>query len=370
MSDVVFILGAGASRDCGGPLMSDFLDTARRLYATGDFAGIGNAAIHKEHFGRVFKAIGELQRVHSKAALDLHNIESIFAAIEMAETIGKLPGTDREHIRPTLDSLKHLIVTTLEASIEFEAKGGRIRAPVIYRRFAEVLRHIMRDAVPKRSVAVISFNYDLALDLAMYEAKLTVDYEIDRMGPWNPPVPVLKLHGSLNWGVAESGEAISVLGLHDYLAKMNFNPFEDGVCRLAVGSSLQDHFRRHRPDMPIKPQPLIVPPTWNKAEYHRQLGRVWQAAARHLGEARDIYVLGFSLPDTDQFFKLLYALGSVGHDLLERFEVYDPDPTGQVKARFNALLGAAAIARFNCAPFKFTAGLSEIMKHYPARPTS
>lgn len=26
MSDIVFILGAGASRDCGGPLMSDYHD--------------------------------------------------------------------------------------------------------------------------------------------------------------------------------------------------------------------------------------------------------------------------------------------------------------------------------------------------------
>ena len=28
MSKIVFILGTGASRDCGAPLMYDFLDTA------------------------------------------------------------------------------------------------------------------------------------------------------------------------------------------------------------------------------------------------------------------------------------------------------------------------------------------------------
>ncbi|RJP61090.1 MAG: hypothetical protein C4539_20415 [Ignavibacteriales bacterium] len=32
MSNVVFILGAGASVQCGAPLMKDFLDTASDLY--------------------------------------------------------------------------------------------------------------------------------------------------------------------------------------------------------------------------------------------------------------------------------------------------------------------------------------------------
>lgn len=59
MSHVVFILGAGASREGGAPLMGDFLDKARALLASGE---VGDA---KESFEQVFKAIRELRAVHS-----------------------------------------------------------------------------------------------------------------------------------------------------------------------------------------------------------------------------------------------------------------------------------------------------------------
>lgn len=52
MSDVVFILGAGASRDCGGPLMSDFLDISQELLLS------RKVDDKEEEFKRVFEAIG------------------------------------------------------------------------------------------------------------------------------------------------------------------------------------------------------------------------------------------------------------------------------------------------------------------------
>ncbi len=85
MSDVVFILGAGASKICGAPLMGDFLDVARHLLST------QSVPDKKEHYERVFRAIGALQVVHSKAQLDLTNIESIFTALEISNVLGKLP---------------------------------------------------------------------------------------------------------------------------------------------------------------------------------------------------------------------------------------------------------------------------------------
>ena len=72
MSDTVFILGAGASREAGCPLMADFLERARYLYAAGMVEDV------RKSFEIVFEAIGDLQPVHSKSQLDLTNIESIF----------------------------------------------------------------------------------------------------------------------------------------------------------------------------------------------------------------------------------------------------------------------------------------------------
>ena len=44
MSDIVFILGAGASRQAGAPLMNDFIDTAESLLRA-DECGAEKAAI-------------------------------------------------------------------------------------------------------------------------------------------------------------------------------------------------------------------------------------------------------------------------------------------------------------------------------------
>lgn len=107
MSNVVFILGAGASKQCGAPLMANFLDVASRLYQT------GVTGDKKEDFERVFHAIGALQAVHSKAQLDLTNIESVFSALEIANVLEKLPNTESSDIPSIISSLKKLIVKTL-----------------------------------------------------------------------------------------------------------------------------------------------------------------------------------------------------------------------------------------------------------------
>ena len=72
MSRNVFILGAGASFDAGGPLMTDFLDVAGDLYRS-------DRSSFKD-FEPVFSAISALSAAHSKSILDLDNIESVFAA--------------------------------------------------------------------------------------------------------------------------------------------------------------------------------------------------------------------------------------------------------------------------------------------------
>ena len=71
--------------------------------------------------------------------------------------------------------------------------------------------------------------------------------------------------------------------------------------------------------------PDVVPPTWNKSQYHGELESVWKAAARGLSTAENIIVCGYSLPESDQFFRYLYALGTVGELRLKNLGVFDPN---------------------------------------------
>jgi hypothetical protein len=96
---------------------------------------------------------------------------------------------------------------------------------------------------------------------------------------------------------------------------------------------------------------VIVPPTWNKSEYHSGIGQAWRRAAAELATASTIIVCGYSLPESDSFIRYLYRPGTAGKTLLERFWVFDPSP--DVRGRFQSLLGPGTQARFEFRPKSF-----------------
>src|SRR5207253_500176 len=96
----IFILGAGASRQAGAPLMSDFLDVATALRRS------GRAGDFQAEFDTVFEAIGALQVVHSKARLDITNIESVFAAFEFAQIINSFCDWEKSRIPKLVEAAR------------------------------------------------------------------------------------------------------------------------------------------------------------------------------------------------------------------------------------------------------------------------
>src|SRR5688500_12425171 len=70
MSRTVFILGAGASMEAGAPVMRTFLDVADALRRGGKLPAPRQAS-----FDLVFKGITALSGAHSKAQLDIDNLE-------------------------------------------------------------------------------------------------------------------------------------------------------------------------------------------------------------------------------------------------------------------------------------------------------
>ncbi len=361
MSRIVFILGAGASRDCGAPLMYDFLDTASHLNSVGE---VGDK---KEHFDRVFTAISELQTVHSKSQLDLNNIESIFSALEIANVLSKLPGFDADEIPKVIASLKELIVTTLEKTIRFPVKGRNIGPTSSYKSFAELIRYLKSDAHPTYTSSVITFNYDIALDFAMHATGLGPIYGFGPEVTANEPIKLLKLHGSLNWAVRADTEGVLPLTLQEYFGKYSLNSLgESKTCTIPIGNQLQEYYSEHG-NFDVKPEPVIVPPTWNKADYHQLLSIIWGAAAKELEDAEYIFIIGYSLPETDAFFRLLYGLGTVGSTPLKKIAVYNPDTKGEIYKRFLNMLGPGASARFDFLKLNFKESIGNIRSIFPPR---
>ena len=111
MADIVFILGAGTSREAGAPLMADFLDRAEDLLRA-DKMG----ERHEKDFELVFRALGMLEGVHARMRFSPTNIEDLFAIFEMGTILGRLGDLEPDTIPRLVPALRSLIAATLETA--------------------------------------------------------------------------------------------------------------------------------------------------------------------------------------------------------------------------------------------------------------
>ncbi len=97
---------------------------------------------------------------------------------------------------------------------------------------------------------------------------------------------------------------------------------------------------------------LLVPPSWDKSEYSQIMRPVWKKAVEALKTATRICVIGYSMPETDAFFKFLLALGLAENDRLYKLIVVDWIPSGitgpresTIEARWKEMLEGVFVGR-------------------------
>ena len=324
--------------------MLGFLDAAKELLDSGRTREAGNA------FRQVFEARAALGGTHSKSNLDFRNLESVFTAFEIARTIGGFANYTGAQAQELTIAMKSLIVTTLEETLKFRSAVRTVVPPEPYPAFIRLIQDLAERSPDSSGAAIISFNYDLAVDFGLLNADLSIDYGLGREPPGG--VPLLKLHGSLNW-VKCSKCGLVACPLAKYFERFPPHASVGGEQTTHGGisrshklelASLRSSYQ-HCPDGHTSPEPVIVPPTWNKGEYHQELASVWGRAARELKEAERLFVIGYSCPPSDVFFQYLYALGSVGDVVLKHFVVINPDRS--VAGRFEDMLGPGAKSQFD-----------------------
>ena len=362
MSNTLFILGAGASRQAGAPLMSDFLRVADHVLKQ------GKVEKYRNHFVKVMNGKSALQAVHSKSKLEIDNIEVLFSAFEMAEALGIPLEFNGVRLESLIESLKILIAATIEASLELPVEGGTPEAPRPYGSFASLVEYLTNRTQPGESVAVITFNYDLACEYAFFRANIPVSYALECEPIAKEGMPLLKLHGSLNWANCPEKSQVVPYTIENHFRKHSW--VIDHYKSDSVPRSVALKFTPHLADFKwdgnaVIPEPVIVPPTWNKTGYQGNMRCVWRRAAKEMREAENIFVIGYSLPETDSFFRHLYALGSVGTVMLKRFCVFDPDPSGLVHKRFRNLLGPGAADKYEPRKETFEMAIPIIKTFFP-----
>jgi NAD-dependent SIR2 family protein deacetylase len=353
----VFILGAGFSRDAGAPLIHDFLDRSRELFDNPDSAL--NEHEHQQ-FEEVFRFKREVAKAREKFRIDLDNIEQLFGLVEMSHRLGSVEPATR-------DATVYLIAKTLQLALSDTSRRPEVRFSLkpgyagqadsflkyvrrstggvdrfetdIYTHFALYLcgKYDDQHKAGSRSNTVITFNYDLVLDDALRRVEADPGYELkdaayEEVRVGYPVVPLLKLHGSTNWAICGCNK-IQVLGEK---ATANPSTFSSMRCKSCgkVGLRL-----------------LLVPPSWDKSEYSGIMQPVWRKAVDAIKTATRICVIGYSMPETDAFFKFLLSLGLAENDHLYKLIVVDwllntPSPTeNNIEARWRDMLEGVFVNR-------------------------
>ena len=226
------------------------------------------------------------------------------------------------------------------------AGGGDSFETDIYTHFALYLcgKYDDQHKAGSRSNTVITFNYDLVLDDALRRVEANPGYELkdavyEEMRVGYPVVPLLKLHGSTNWAVCGCNK-IHVLGEK---ATANPSAFRSMRCTSCAKVGLRL---------------LLVPPSWDKSEYSQIMQPVWRKAVDAIKTATRICVIGYSMPETDAFFKFPLSLGLAENDHLYKLIVVDwlqnsPSPAeNNIESRWrNMLEGVFVDRRFVFHPY-------------------
>jgi hypothetical protein len=298
----VYILGAGFSAEGGLPVVRTFLNRMRDAWGWLRKEGRHREA---EAIDRLFKfrleAASAAERVHT----DLENIEELFslAAASAGESLAKdvtlaiagtldfaetnAPPLGRWVILappswPAPQTLKPTVSQRSEYSA-YELSGFDF--------FMLLLAAYPEDRAEERRDTFITFNYDLLVESALHNLGIPFTYGFHnesaifsdsarcvRAQISDSDIPVLKLHGSVNWTAEDSSsKGLVVHGTYSDLVSRGMNP-------------------------------MLVPPTWRKTMDGEMLA-VWDAAVAALRTATRIIIIGYSMPHTDQHFKYLLAAG-------------------------------------------------------------
>ena len=319
---IVYVLGAGFSSVRGLPGIQNFTMSLRDAHPW--LAAQGRS----REVAAVEKVIA--YRLQSAAAayrvpIDLENIEELFSLADAGKDV--LSKDIRIAIAATLDfcaadnpepttSFRLDKSTSIPHHWSKDPRDGASYRVPTYEFFLQAM--LGRWCESDSKTAIVTFNYDCLVEHALSRLEVPFQYGFRPQRPGRTSgqpfllkhsegVPLLKLHGSVNW-MRAGGRSGALEIADDYAAVL-----------AAAGV------------------PEIVPPTWRKL-FGRELVDVWKVALDEFKSATRIVVLGFSIPETDLHFKYLLAAGLRENVSLREIVFVDRNPQW-IETRARALFG-------------------------------
>jgi hypothetical protein len=283
MSKNVFILGSGFSKDLVGlPTLKELSENVIDFFDK----HVDEQAEKEEAPNNHYVAVSEYIADHISQDVQ-YNIEHLMTLLRSSNPwLKKSDAILRQSLFATLSEVVAMLIKDKESSAVSPPKH-----------FDNLLKNWMDS-----SSAVVTFNYDTVVEKRASELFSTEHDTIPSqdfyVGPFSnlasrthsiiageTPEKIfrlIKLHGSTSWyysgNESFSGEPIYV----------------DPLFRKGSGQSIADENK-------VDLVPLIVPPLLDKDPFmkHSILKLQWQKAFEALSSADNIYVIGYSLPETD-----------------------------------------------------------------------
>ncbi|MFQ5528362.1 MAG: hypothetical protein ACE5GX_19175 [Thermoanaerobaculia bacterium] len=197
--------------------------------------------------------------------------------------------------------------------------------------------------------SILTFNYDVVLDGELWKREIWNPADgygiqfsnLHELGGFSPTscLPILKLHGSLNWKLWPGAP---------FASELELDPRYDDQTLMFPGppfdrSGSHDFEYRGAHDASCWMMPSFV-----KSFEPPELLTIWRKAAKALGLADEIVFIGYSLPKADSAASVLLAVGASGRPVT----VVDPQHEeldgriGEVCGDSSPMLGFASLSDF------------------------
>jgi hypothetical protein len=322
----VFIFGAGATAECGGPLTSELLPAVIELLAA-NVGGMADYAVGEQlsELGRFLREcfhldVDEHWRIADSAVFP--SVPLLLSLINLAVDRGQPIGSWSPE---QLASLRIAVQTALLGAIEVRLTDKE-HTTNPYERLFEPLYRADSAVMP----AAITLNYDTILDKVMVKLgsasqRRVPDYGCDIFVGNPQPTRfgrLLKLHGSLNWLYCRRCSRLSLHMSGLVETKGFWDALGDSFADLAVLLALD------RPDEAACPRcrgqigPLMITPSHLKDYRNPHISRIWYEAEQSLRNADRAIFVGYSLPWDD--VEVIYLLKqSLEHLPPERITVVE-----------------------------------------------
>lgn len=321
--DNVIILGAGASADAGIPMLRNFVEKMIDIAQRNSWDGKPLSAHDSEIFRKVKNIKSSIDSYLSRVNFNPENLEDILSILAFNGLAG-----DRKSNKDFQD-LTTAISRTIDLCCTIQHDGSldsfKPEGAGAYQEFWNAIFLLMKNGKPIPTI--ITLNYDLTLERALLHAAI---------GPSKDPLPFSGI--KINNHHSKSKE-------HCYKALIS--TFRSGGIRqngniliectpneLSVNTLEIDYLKLHgslnfsvdeNQRQLVKPaqSPIISPPIFNKHNDSKS-EKCWKVAISKLREAKNIVIVGYSLPKTDIYMEYFFK-SAIGPNInLRKITVFDP----------------------------------------------